>query len=101
MIFFGSLVFLSIASINEFHSNKLVFGIMLMSSIFYLAGTVGVTALGNVPLNNQLDAINLSKIDIDSLAEFRRIYETKWNRLHQIRTVFAVVSYLLAVLAVF
>ena len=101
LVFFGSLLCLSIASIFEFHSSKLVFGLILTSSIFYLAGTVGVTALGNVPLNNQLDALNLSQLSMESLAAFRKYYETKWNRLHQIRTAFAVVAYILSVLAVF
>jgi hypothetical protein len=35
------------------------------------------------------------------MAAFRKFYETNWNRLHLIRTAFAVVSFLLAVLAIF
>ena len=48
-IFFGSILFLSIASIYQLHNNMLTFWLMLASSVIYLLGTVGVTALGNVP----------------------------------------------------
>ncbi len=101
LIFFGSIFFLSIASIYEFHENKVAFWLLLSASIFYLIGTVGVTGLGNVPLNNQLDALELTKINASKIAEFRKFYELNWNRLHLIRTIFAVISFLLSVLAVF
>ena len=100
-IFFGSLIFLSIASVYEFNTNKTVFWLMLAASIFYLVGTVGVTALGNVPLNKQLDVLSLGEMNTKSVAEFRQHYESKWNRLHMIRTLFAVASFCLSVLAVF
>ncbi len=99
LVFFGSVVFLSISSIYEFHANKTAFWLMLGASITYLLGTVGVTGLGNVPLNDQLEAMKLGDLAINKASEFRRYYESNWNRLHQIRTVFAVLSFILAVLA--
>lgn len=101
IIFFGSILLLSIASIYEFHSSKLAFALMLASSITYLIGTVGVTGLGNVPLNDQLDVLKIAEMSSDKIAEFRQYYESYWNRLHHIRTVFAVLSFVLAVLALF
>ena len=101
LIFFGSLIFLSISSVYEFHNSKVTFWLLLASSIIYLIGTVGVTALGNVPLNDQLELLELTELSAKKLAEFRTFYETNWNRLHLIRTIFAVVSFLLSVLGVF
>jgi uncharacterized membrane protein len=101
LVFFGSMLFLSVSSIYEFHTNKATFWLFLTSSIFYLIGTVGVTGLGNVPLNNQLEALDLVKLNTSKMAEFRQFYESNWNRLHLIRTVFAVVSFLLATTAIF
>jgi uncharacterized membrane protein len=100
-VFFGSLIFLSIGSIYQFNTNKWVFGLILASSIVYLVGTFGITAAGNVPLNDELDALNLSELTSEKMAEFRSYYETKWNRLHLQRTVFSVLSFVLAVLALF
>ncbi|MEM6265127.1 MAG: DUF1772 domain-containing protein [Bacteroidota bacterium] len=99
MVFFGSMVPLSIASIYEFNSNKAVFWLMLAAYIVYFLGTVGVTSLGNVPLNNQLDALNLSELSQVKMAEFRSFYEQKWNRLHLIRTIFAVLAFMLSIAA--
>ena len=101
LIFFGSILFLSIGSVYQFNTDKTTFWFILIASVFYLIGTVGVTALGNVPLNNQLDALNLNEISSSKLSEFRSFYESKWNRLHLIRTIFAVGSFLLSVLAIF
>ncbi len=98
-VFFGSVVLLSIASIFEFHSNKVVFGLMLSSSIIYLFGTVIVTGLGNVPLNNQLDVLNIAELGSAKMAQFRMFYETNWNKLHLVRTVFAILSFSMVVLA--
>ena len=100
-VFFGSILFLSVASVYQFHTDKLTFWLMLISSICYLVGTIGVTGLGNVPLNNQLDALNLPELVQGKLRDFRTYYEIHWNKLHQIRTAFAVVSFLLATLSVF
>lgn len=100
-IFFGSIALLSIASIYQFHTSKLTFYLVLASSICYLIGTIGVTGLGNVPLNNQLDALDLSVLTNSKLAEFRAFYESKWNLLHHMRTLCAMGSFTLVVLAVF
>lgn len=99
MVFFGSVVLLSIASIYEFHSNKVVFGLMLSSAITYMVGTVLVTGLGNVPLNDQLEVLKIAEMNSKEIAQFRKFYESNWNKLHLWRTVFAVLSFCMAVLA--
>lgn len=101
LIFFGSVLLLGISGIYEYNANKLVFGFIVSAAITYLVGTFGVTAFGNVPLNNQLDAIRTADLGIDKMAEFREFYETKWNRLHTMRTLFAVLSFVLVVIAIF
>ena len=101
LIFFGSIILLSIASIYESHSNKWAFGLMLTAAITYLIGTVGVTAFGNVPLNDQLEVLKITETSPDTITTFRKYYESNWNRLHLVRTVFAVVSFLAAVFALF
>jgi len=101
LIFFGSIVLLTISSIFQFHTSQAAFWLMLLASTTYLIGTVGVTALGNVPLNDQLDVLNLTELSRTKLVDFRHYYEANWNRLHWIRTICAVVSFVLAVLSAF
>ncbi|MEM7381276.1 MAG: DUF1772 domain-containing protein [Bacteroidota bacterium] len=100
-VFFGSIIFLSIGSIYEFNLNKTAFWLILAASIFYMVGTIGVTGLGNVPLNEQLDALKLEELSSSKLAEFREYYEYHWNRWHLVRTICTVISFILAVLSLF
>jgi uncharacterized membrane protein len=100
MIFFGSVLLLAISTIQHYQAGNL-FWWLLTASIVYLIGTFGVTVFGNVPLNDALDVLNLSELTNNQIVEFRKDYEQKWNRLHLIRTVFAVLSFLISLLGVF
>ena len=100
-VFFGSILLLVTAGFYEYNHNRLAFVLIMASSIAYLFGTIGVTGLGNVPLNDQLEVLNIAETATEKIAEFRRLYETRWNRLHHIRTLFALLSFLLAVMALY
>lgn len=100
LIFFGCLILLIISTIQQYNTGA-TFWFLLGSTLSYLLGTFCVTVLGNVPLNDVLDTINLTELMEKKAVEFRDFYEQKWNRLHTIRTAFSVLSFLLAVLAIF
>ena len=100
IVFFGCLILLAICTVQQFKSGS-TFWLLLSATITYLIGTFGVTAFGNVPLNDILDAMDLTSLTDVKAIEFRRFYEQKWNRLHVIRTVFAVISFTLSVLSIF
>ena len=100
LIFFGSLILLVTNTIQQYHAG-LTFWLMLAATLIYLVGTFGVTGLGNVPLNDALDALHLNDLSDVKLAQFRQYYEFKWNKLHTIRTVFALISFLFSLIAVF
>jgi uncharacterized membrane protein len=97
LVFFGSLFALIGASILNYGTP--IFWLTLAAKLVYLFGTFFVTSAGNVPLNNQLEALNLGQISLTQISEFRAMYEPKWNRLHTIRTFFSVVSFVLILLA--
>jgi uncharacterized membrane protein len=100
LIFFGSPLVMAISTIQQFNSG-ISFWLLLAATLIYMLGTFGVTALGNVPLNDALDALDLAELGESQLAAFRKSYERKWNRLHLIRTVFSVLSFSLSALVVF
>lgn len=100
LIFFGSLIALIFSSIQHFQSISGTTWLVLFATIFYL-GAFLVTAAGNVPLNNALDAIDLNDFSVQDMAKFREEYELKWNRLHLIRTILSVLSFLSVLLAAF
>ena len=101
LVFFGPILLLAAGSVFSYSSPKIVFVLMIIATLVYLFGTFGITVTGNVPLNEQLDALNLADMDTDKLAEYRAKYETEWNKFHTRRTVSAVVAFVFAALAVF
>ncbi|WKK67060.1 DUF1772 domain-containing protein [Lutimonas zeaxanthinifaciens] len=56
-----------------------MFWFLAASAVIYLIGTFGVTAFGNVPLNNELEALHLKELSITELKSFRNYYESLWN----------------------
>ncbi len=100
LIFFGSLAALAVSAVQQQQSG-LTFWLALAAAITYLLGTFGVTVFGNVPLNDALDALSLHELTPDKITSTRSHYEIRWNRLHMARTLFAVLSFILALSAVF
>ena len=100
LIFLGSPLALAISTIQQFNSG-MGFWLLLAASIAYVLGTFGVTAFGNVPLNDALDVLEIAELGELEIGRFRKAYEQKWNRLHLIRTAFAVLSFILSLLVVF
>ncbi|QHV99121.1 anthrone oxygenase family protein [Spirosoma endbachense] len=75
------------------------FWLLLCASIVYLIGTFGVTILGNVPLNDALDAFSIQTASAEEVTAQRARFEAPWNRLHAIRTVAAVLAVILVIIA--
>ncbi len=99
VIFLGT-VLLMVATVyfNSRDSYDLRFWLSTSALLVYLVGTVGVTSFGNVPLNNGLDGISIESLTAVDLKATRLSYENAWNKLHNIRTIFAVISFLLLIL---
>ncbi len=100
LIFFGPVFLLVIGTIQQFHAGMAGW-LLLGATLVYLLGTFGVTVLGNVPLNDALEALSLGDLGEEKIHAFRNYYESNWNRFHLIRTVFSVTAFLLSLLALF
>lgn len=79
--------FLSIASCFKWHSPDTAY--LLISSLLYLVGAVGVTIAFNVPLN---DALAATKPDSSEGATLWTKYLSQWTAWNHIRTIAALVS---------
>ena len=100
VVFFGSLVFLVINTITQFN-HKPTYWLVLSAMLVYAIGTFGFTAFGNVPLNNELDSLNLKELSLSELKSFRIYYERYWNGFHNIRTGAGFLSFLLLLISIF
>jgi uncharacterized membrane protein len=78
---------------------RLRFAFVIAATVVYLVGVFGVTAAGNVPLNESLDKFRLEGATSEALSAFRSHFEASWNRFNQVRTVAAFVVLLLMVAA--
>ena len=101
IVFMGLLLLLPASTwLNYSLNNKVTFYLMLTATLFYFIGVFGVTALGNVPLNNQLAKIDLANTSEETLSTFRSHFEINWTKYHLIRTMASFVSFLLTILAI-
>lgn len=69
------------------------------AAAIYVVGVLGVTIAGNVPLNDALEAFDLSGSSEQAIATRRQTYEAPWNRWHYLRTAANVASFALAAAA--
>lgn len=96
--FMGTLLLLPLSTYQHFGTGSR-FYLLLAAAVVYVIGTFGVTMLGNVPLNEALDKINLTGGSAQELAAHRLRFEVPWNRLHAVRTYASILSFVLVLLA--
>lgn len=79
-----STIVFSIFNINADYS---IF--IIVTGFFYLIGVQGLTISIHIPLNNNIQKIDVDKEDELKLKEVRKEFEIKWNYYNRIRTVVA------------
>lgn len=97
--FFGALVTLPIATFQQYQYNQTTFLLLLLASLFYIIGVFGVTSAFNVPLNDKLDLLDLTKASDISIKQMRDSFERSWNNWNTIRTFSSVISTALVIIA--
>ena len=95
--FMGLAVLLPLISYLSF--NSIVFEYVLSASIIYMLGVMAVTFLGNIPLNNNLDSLEIDSMSAEQISTFRNGFENKWNKLNYIRTISSSLSFILMIIA--
>lgn len=63
--------------------------LIVLAALIYLLGVQGITILIHLPLNNQIQKLNLEKLKDENLKNERLNFETKWNFFNNIRTTIA------------
>ncbi len=98
LCFLGTAVWLPFSCVlNRHHPGRMAW--LLAASICYGVGVLGVTLAGNVPLNEALASFDLRTANPEQLAHQRLLFEVPWNQFHTIRTIAAILTELLVVLA--
>src|SRR5690606_32385450 len=95
--FLGSLLILPLATWRCYHSGaQASFYFLLAATIVYVIGVFGMTMVRNVPLNDTLASLDLNALPAKELFTQRKAFEAPWNHFHLMRTIAAVLSFLLA-----
>lgn len=97
--FFGTLFLLFISSIIYFDVHSPKFFLIFFSCISYVIGVFGITAMRNVPLNNQIELFDIKKASEESLHRMRTIFEKPWLFWNNIRTLASFVTFVCLVVA--
>jgi uncharacterized membrane protein len=92
LTFFGPVFLLPAAAYLQVAPNPARFVLLAVASVLYIVGAVGVTLIGNVPLNNRLAGLDLGRASEGQVAESRGQFEGPWNRLHTIRTLASIAA---------
>lgn len=98
MSFMGTAILLPVSTFF-LRGEQPVFIFLLLATSAYLIGVFGVTVVGNVPMNDQLDQFDISGSTAEAIKQMRDNFENRWNFLNNIRAVFSVISITLAVCA--
>ena len=76
-------------------------GILLIATLLYIIGVQLPTGMINVPLNNQLQTLDVEKLDTSSQTTARLNFEPRWNQWNNIRTVIATLVTTLLILLLY
>ena len=90
LIWVGSIVsVLSLILISIVYVGLSETWLIVLVALIYLLGVQGITILIHLPLNNQIQKLNLEKLKDENLKNERLNFETKWNFFNNIRTTIA------------
>ncbi|WP_219907601.1 DUF1772 domain-containing protein [Aphanothece hegewaldii] len=89
-------IFLAIFSLSRWHQPDAVY--LLVGSLLYLIGTIGVTIVCNVPLNDALATVEPSSTNGANLWVSYLKNWTFWNHIRTITALAAATSFTIALL---
>jgi len=99
IVFFGPF-FLGLINIYGYrNASGPILLLLVTATAIYFLGVVLVTIFGNVPLNEIIEKTNLRVASSNDLKTIRNIFEVKWNRLHLLRTLSAITSFLVLIIS--
>lgn len=102
LVWIGSAVALLLAAVLGLGQLDLAGkSILLAAAALYAFGVQLPTGMINVPLNNQLQTLDVDAMDETTLSEARQAFEPRWNRWNAIRTVIASLASTLLMILLF
>lgn len=98
--FFGPSILLPLAA--YLHRGTSQFALLVVAAVLHIVGAVGVTVVGNLPLNDKLDQHNADHLSESEANAIRTEFQGRgsaWMRYHNIRTLAAMAATALVFIA--
>ena len=96
VVWVGSVVALLVALAMGFQQpDGFTRGLLIAASALYLFGVQLPTARGHIPLNNEIQTVDVEAIGEIEQKQTRERFEARWNRSNRMRTAIAVVTMVL------
>lgn len=92
LVFFGTAVLCLVLLIGRLDSPLVVAG-----SLLFLVGSMGVTMVRNVPLNDKLAAISPSANDMETQWHAYRKPWTRWNHVRTVACILAAAAFVIEI----
>lgn len=100
IVFFGVLLLLPVSVFLNYHKPLPVrCWLLITATLIYFIGAFGVTATGNIPLNNSLEKFDLLNASKEMIAAQRAAFESRWNNLNIIRSISSLITVVLVIIA--
>ena len=102
LVWLGSVVTLLIAAVLGFGQLDTAGRLLIISAtLIYLLGVQLPTITINIPLNNELQTLDVDVMDETSNSAARQAFEPRWNRWNSIRTALASLASALLIVLLF
>lgn len=102
LVWIGSIISLVIASLLSFwHPQGTERLLLFVATVAYVLGVQIPTFTVNVPLNNQLQVIDLEGATNTEIERARSAFESRWTRWNTVRTVVSTIVALVLLLLLF
>ncbi len=98
--FFGPTILLPVAAF--LHRGTTQFPLLVAAAVLHIIGSNGVTAGGNIPLNEKLDKVDVSAISEAEAERIRQEFQgsgSAWMLFHNIRTLASIAAVVLVFIA--
>ncbi len=95
MVFFGPVISNIILVCHKYQDPDTSFWVFVAAAVLFILGVAFVTVFKNVPLNEILDATDLTSASGEELKALRQKFETPWRQWHWVRTLSAITSFML------
>ena len=100
IFFMGLVILLPLLSYLYYQSPiSAQFWYIISAAVLYIVGTMSVTIVGNVPMNNALEVLQIESMNPEQMTTFRLGFESKWNKLNMIRTVCSSLAFVSLIIA--